>query len=45
MTYSLYPPGTTFKSASTQQSSMDEEQKLTKEYEQYQRKLDHEKEE
>lgn len=46
LTYSLYPPGTTFKQAGTaHQTSVDEEQKLNLEYEQYQRKLDHEKEE
>jgi len=46
LTYSIYPPGTTFKPAGTsQQSSMDEENKLTKEYADYQRKLDQEKEE
>lgn len=46
MTYSVFPPGTTFKPAgSLQQSSSDEEQKLTKEYADYQRKLDQEKEE
>jgi len=46
LTYSVYPPGTTFKPAGTsKQSSVDEENKLTKEYADYQRKLDQEKEE
>lgn len=46
LTYSLYPPGTTFKPAGvSHQSSVDEEQKLTKEYADYQRKLEQEKEE
>jgi len=45
LTYSIYPPGTTFKSAGTSQQTSDEENKLTKEYADYQRKLDQEKEE
>lgn len=46
LTYSLYPPGTTFKPAGkASQTSTDEEQKLTREYADYQRKLDQEKEE
>lgn len=44
LTYSLYPPGTTFKPAGTLETSGDEEQKLTREYADYQRKLDQEKE-
>jgi len=46
LTYSIYPPGTTFKQAGTsQQNTLDEENKLTREYADYQRKLDQEKEE
>lgn len=46
LTYSLYPPGTTFKRPGESRStSVDEEQKLSKEYADYQRKLDQEKEE
>ncbi|XP_050527708.1 protein ERGIC-53 [Daktulosphaira vitifoliae] len=46
LTYSLYPPGTTFKTAGAPPpTSVDEEQKLTKEYADYQRKLEQEKEE
>lgn len=45
LTYSLYPPGTTFKPVGTAPHTSDEEQKLTKEYADYQRKLDREKEE
>jgi len=46
LTYSIYPPGTTFKPAGTsQQTTADEENKLTREYADYQRKLDQEKEE
>ncbi|XP_050438851.1 protein ERGIC-53 [Adelges cooleyi] len=46
LTYSLYPPGTTFKTAGAPPpASVDEEQKLTKEYADYQRKLEQEKEE
>lgn len=46
LTHSLYPPGTTFKPVRTpQQSTVDEEQKLSREYADYQRKLEQEKEE
>ncbi|XP_001943100.1 protein ERGIC-53 [Acyrthosiphon pisum] len=45
LTYSIYPPGTTFKPTGTsQQNTVDEENKLTREYADYQRKLDQEKE-
>ncbi|KAL4154289.1 hypothetical protein QTP88_002111 [Uroleucon formosanum] len=45
LTYSIYPPGTTFKPAGTsQQTTVDEENKLTREYADYQRKLEQEKE-
>jgi len=46
LVHSLYAPGTTFKKHETShETSVDEEQKLTKEYANYQHKLDLEKEE
>jgi len=45
LTYSLYPPGTTFKKIEKAQDTVIvQEQMLTKEYAEYQQKLDLEKE-